>query len=62
MVENVFEGYDPNLNTGEILDKHMVVLIDVVMNYNPEKDTEDQFKENLKIFLRAFIGELIDEL
>lgn len=51
VVENVFEGYDPNLNTGEITDKYLLILVNTIMDHNPETDTEEQFMLELKKFL-----------
>lgn len=57
--QNVYEGFDPILVSGEVIETHFAKLLDTVLN---SSGNDAQFIEEMKDAFAAFIGEWIDEL
>jgi hypothetical protein len=60
--ENIHEGFDPLLVGGEVIDKHVVLLLTYVLDYNEETVGDEEFVNNVKDLVAEFVGELVDEL
>jgi len=59
---NIYEGFDPLLVSGEVVDTHFTRLIDIVLDFDENTRTDAEFIEEMKGALKYFLGEWIDEL
>jgi hypothetical protein len=55
--DNVHEGFDPLLVSGEILDTYFIKIINCILDFKNNTQSDPQFIEDLKFVLCNFIGE-----
>jgi len=59
---HVFEGFDPLVGSADIINKHVILIINCVMNFDANTRRESEFAEEIKKVFYRFIGEWIDEI
>ncbi len=59
---NVFDGFEPLLVAGDIVDTHFARIVDVILDFDDQARPDSEFIEQMKDALTLFIGELIEEL
>lgn len=58
---NVYEGFDPVLVSGDVVDVHFAKALNLILDFN-ESSSDAEFVELAKDTLIFFVGEWIDEL
>jgi hypothetical protein len=58
---NVYEGFDPVLVSGDVIDIHFAKALNLILDFN-DSQPDAQFIEQIKDTIVNFIGEWIDEL
>lgn len=59
---NIYEGFDPLLVSGEVIDTHFTRFIDLILDFDDVNRNDVEFIEEFKNALKFFLGEWIDEL
>lgn len=59
---NVFEGFDPLVGSADIINKHMILIINCIMDFDHNKRSEAEFANEIRKVFFMFIGEWIDEI
>lgn len=59
---SVYEGFEPLTVSADILDTHIIKLINLVLDHDEESESEDDFNDKLGDWNLRFLGEWIDEL
>lgn len=61
---HVHEGFDPILVSGEVIDQHFLLILDLVLDFDATNSANNdaKFIEELKDAFAYFIGEWIEEL
>lgn len=62
MSHNVHEGFDPVLASVDVVDAHFIKIINAILNFDNEHQTDGDFIELMKDVFSDFIGEWVDEL
>ena len=58
---NIYEGFDPVLVSGDVIDVHFAKALNLILDFNDSKP-DSQFIEEIKDILIFLIGEWIEEL
>jgi hypothetical protein len=57
----VYEGFDPVLVSGDVVDTHFAKVLNLILDFSPS-GTDAEFIELFKDAMIFFIGEWIEEL
>ena len=60
--DNIHEGFDPLIVTGEIVDTHFIKIINAILDFDDHNKTDADFIEEMKDHFADLIGEWIEEL
>jgi hypothetical protein len=59
---NIFEGFEPLLVAGDLVDTHFARLLDIILDFDHQSRPDSEFIEEMKDALNYFFGETIEEL
>ena len=61
---HIHEGFDPILVSGDVIDQHFQLILDLVLDFDTTNpvNNDAKFIEELKDAFAYFIGEWIEEL
>lgn len=62
MKTNIFDGFEPLLVAGDVVDSHFARIVDLILDFDDQKRPDSEFMEEMKDAITYFIGELVDEL
>eukprot|EP00347_Sterkiella_histriomuscorum_P022410 403338593 len=60
--DNIHEGFDPLIVTGEIVDTHFIKIINAILDFDDHNKTDADFIDEMKDHFADLIGEWIEEL